>query len=187
MPAVLLVAATERELCPVDGVRTLCCGIGPVEAGIATARALAEREISEVLHVGIAGAANLEPGAIVIGSKSIYCDVLDVNATFPRVAELDPAQELVDAARRVLPDAVISPIATSGRVGGGRGYAVEAMEGFGVLRAAQLAGVPGVEIRVISNDPADADRSLWRIDDALKVLHRTIRTVVAELLHEVRG
>ncbi len=56
------------------------------------------------------------------------------------------------------------------------------MEGFGVLRAAELAGVRAVEIRVISNDPANADRSRWRIADALTVLDRTIRTVVPALL-----
>jgi len=41
------------------------------------------------------------------------------------------------------------------------------MEGFGVLRAANLAGVPAVEVRVISNAIRDADRSRWRLSDAL--------------------
>jgi hypothetical protein len=38
------------------------------------------------------------------------------------------------------------PIATAARVGGSSGYQVEAMEGFGVLRAAELAGVPALEV-----------------------------------------
>ena len=41
------------------------------------------------------------------------------------------------------------------------------MEGFAVLRAAELAGVPAVEVRVVSNRPEDADRGLWRIEEAL--------------------
>jgi nucleoside phosphorylase len=90
---------------------------------------------------------------VVVGSESIYCDVLDSNSTLPRVAHLTPSPALVDAARTALPGAVIAPIATAARVGGGAGYPVEATEGFGVLRAAAASGVPAVEIRVISNDP----------------------------------
>jgi len=178
VPSLLLVAASDRELCEIAGARPVCCGIGPVEATLATARALAETDIAAVLHVGIAGATSLETGTVVIGSQSIYCDVLDPNATLPRVARLTPAAWLLTAMRRALPDAIVSPIATAARVGGGDGHPVEAMEGFGVLRAAAGAGVPAIEIRVISNDPADTDRSLWRIDDAVAVLHQTIKTAV---------
>ena len=46
------------------------------------------------------------------------------------------------------------------------------MEGFGVLRACALAGVPGVELRAISNAVNEADRSRWRIDEALELLAR---------------
>ena len=70
----LVVAATERELAPVEGARTAICGIGPVEAAAATARALAEERPSAVLHVGIAGARGLEPLTLVIGSEAVYCD-----------------------------------------------------------------------------------------------------------------
>jgi futalosine hydrolase len=178
VPLPLLVVATDRELCPVNGARTLCCGIGPVEATLMTARALAEEKPSALLHVGIAGATHLEPGTVVIGSKSIYCDVLDPRSTLPRIAELKPSRMLVDLAQIALPDAVTAPIATAARVGGGAGYPVEAMEGFGVLRAAAASRVSAVEIRVISNNPADTDRQRWRIEDALAVVHRVIRTVV---------
>jgi nucleoside phosphorylase len=102
-------------------------------------------------------------------------------STLPRVAHLTPSPALVDAARRALPDAVTAPIATAARVGGGAGYPVEAMEGFGVLRAAAASGVAAVEIRVISNDPGDADRRLWRIEDALSAVHRVIRTLAPVL------
>jgi futalosine hydrolase len=66
----------------------------------------------------------------------------------------------------------VLPIATSGRVGGGIGYDVEAMEGFGVLRAAELASVPALELRVVSNLVRERDRSAWNITEALDVLHR---------------
>jgi futalosine hydrolase len=44
------------------------------------------------------------------------------------------------------------------------------MEGYAVLRAAALAGVPAVEVRVLSNAVGEADRSRWRLDDAKSVL-----------------
>jgi futalosine hydrolase len=178
---VLLVAATERELLPVAGVDELCCGIGPVEAALATARALADRPHEAVLHVGIAGATSLEPGTLVIGTESVYCDVIDANATLPRVSRIEVEPELVARAREALPEARAMPIATCARVGGGALCEVESMEGFGVLRAAALAGVPAVEVRVISNSVSHADRSLWRIDDALATLRDAVPRVVAAL------
>jgi nucleoside phosphorylase len=69
--AVLLVAATERELVGVEGLDQVCCGIGPVEAGLGTAHALARRRHDVVLHVGIAGATSLAPGTIVVGTESV--------------------------------------------------------------------------------------------------------------------
>jgi nucleoside phosphorylase len=83
----------------------LCCGIGPVEAAVATSRALAERQFSAVLQVGIAGAVTLEPGTVVLGSESVYSDVLDPNATSPRVARLAPDAALLARARAAMPDA----------------------------------------------------------------------------------
>jgi nucleoside phosphorylase len=64
----------------------------------------------------------------------------------------------------------VRPIGTSARVGGSHGVDVEAMEGFAVLRACELAGVPAVEIRAISNELAEGDRSRWRIGRALDAL-----------------
>jgi futalosine hydrolase len=177
----LVVAATECELSHVDGAETLVCGIGPVEAAVTTARALAARAPDAVVHVGIAGAVTLEPPALVVGSEAVYADVADVAARFPVVDRVRASPELVAAARRALPAAHLLPIATSAGVGGGAGYEVEAMEGFGVLRAAQLAGVPAVELRAVSNLVGDSDRALWRIDDALAALADATRRVLAEL------
>jgi futalosine hydrolase len=167
---VLVVAATERELQSLDGVETLCTGIGPVEAALATARRLAARPPAAIVHIGIAGARTIEPPALVLGSESVYCDVLDAASLLPRVDRAAPDPELLDAARHALPEAHVLPIATSARVGGGTSCEVEAMEGFGVLRAAELAGVPAVELRAISNAVDEADRAHWRIGDALDEL-----------------
>ena len=171
----LVVAATERELAPVAGARTLVCGIGPVEAASSTARALAQERPSAVLHVGIAGAHGLEPLTLVLGSVAVYCD-----AAGPLVpARAEPDAGLLARLRDAFPDAPVLPIGTSARVGGSDGVDVEAMEGFAVLRACELAGVRAVEVRVVSNAIGEPDRTLWRFDDAFATLADTLPRLVA--------
>ena len=166
----LIVAATARELALLDGHETFSCGIGPVEAALQTARALEERRPDAVLHVGIAGSPTLVAPALVLGSEAVYCDVIDASSTLPRVERAWPDAVLLELIRAVLPEAHVLPIATCGRVGAGMGFDVEAMEGFGVLRACELAGVPAVELRAISNSPDEEDRTRWRFDDAFAAL-----------------
>ena len=175
----LVVAATERELALVRGVETFVCGVGPVDAAAATARVLTARRPDAVLHIGLAGARGIEPPALVLGSESVYSDVIDPGSAFPRVERVEPEAALLARVRSALPDALVLPIATSGRVSGGSGCDVEAMEGFGVLRACALAGVPAVELRAISNDVDEADRAKWRFDDALAALADAVARVLA--------
>jgi futalosine hydrolase len=177
---VLVVAATARELAGVDGARKLCCGIGPVEAAAATARALAEARPSALLHVGVAGARSLEPGTVVVGWEAVYCDV---EAAIPVVNRVSAEPALLDRVRATLPGAALLPIGTSARVGSvPAGIEVEAMEGFGVLRAAALAGVPAVEVRVIANVVGEPDRARWRLAEAFD----TLDGVVGRLLSTFR-
>ncbi len=137
-----------------------------MEAALQTARVLEERQPAAVLHVGIAGARTLAPLTVVIGSESIYCDVA---AAIPVVDRILPDAELLERCRAALPDAAVVPIGTSAAVGGGT-CDVEAMEGFGVLRACELAGVPAVELRVVSNSPDESDRSKWLFEEAFELL-----------------
>ena len=176
---VLVVAATELELELIEGAETLCCGIGPVEAAHTTARALARAAPEALLHVGLAGARGLRPGTVVLGAEAVYCDLVDATRSFPRVERATPDPALLDRARRALPEAVVLPIGTSARVGGGANCAeVEAMEGFAVLRAAAGAGVPALELRAVSN-AYDDDRDDWRVEDALEALSAAVTTLLA--------
>ena len=50
-----------------------------------------------------------------------------------------------------------------------------------MLRAAELAGIPAVEVRTISNRPGDSDRGLWRIEDALARLGEIVPPLLEEL------
>jgi nucleoside phosphorylase len=180
----LLVAATQRELCGHDG---LVCGVGPVEASVATARALALRRFDAVLHVGLAGARDLPVGSVVVGTESVYCDL---SAEWPVVDRVTPDTGLVERVRAALPDAAAAPIHTSAAVGAASdtvssGPLVEAMEGFGVLRAAERAGVPALEVRVVSNEIGEEDRSRWQVDVALDALEDALPKIVPTLVDAV--
>jgi futalosine hydrolase len=179
---ILVVAATERELAGADGAAVLACGIGPVEAAAATARALAESRPSGLLHVGIAGARGIAVPQLVIGSEAVYEDAAGgglVPGLVPGLVRADA--DLLAGAQRALPEAVVLPIGTSARVGGTSGCTVEAMEGFAVLRTAELAGVPALEVRAVSNEIDEPDRARWRFDEALAALDRALPLLLAEL------
>ncbi len=170
----LVVAATDRELEGVDGAATLACGIGPVEAAAATANALCRERPDAILHVGLAGRRGFTDCELVLGSEALYCD-----AQGPLVpARVRPDVELLAAARAALPEARVVPIGTSARVGGVSDCDVEAMEGFAVLRVAELARVPALEVRVVCNEVEEPDRALWRFDEALGLLRAALPRLV---------
>lgn len=179
----LVVAATVIELEWVEGVETLATGVGPVEAAAASARRLAEDPPDAVLHVGIAGvrrAAGLGIGALVVGSEARYGDLRAAIPTLTTTALPDPT--LVTLVRAALPEASCEPIATTAAVGSGDpGCRIEAMEGFAVLRAAERAGVPAVELRAVSNEIEETDRSKWDFKGGLEALGAAGRRVLAGL------
>lgn len=179
---VLVVAATARELAAPDGWATLVCGVGPVDAAARVAAAIAVNKPAAILHVGIAGArtsSGLVPPQLVIGTDAVYCDLSVPRRFAPDRVVCD--SRLLDAVRRSLPEAPCRAIGTSGRVGHTTGCDIEAMEGFAVLRAAQLADVPAIEVRAISNSIEESDRARWKFDDAFDA----IRAVTARLAREI--
>ena len=133
------------------------------------------------MHVGLAGARDLAPGSLVVGTEAVYCDL---SAEWPVVDRASPDERLRELVVEALPDAICAPILTSAAVGGAgtgpaQGPLVEAMEGFGVLRAAALAGVPAVEVRAVSNPIGEADRSRWDLDSGFRALAAALPVVVA--------
>jgi futalosine hydrolase len=187
-PRILVVAATARELAPPGDWIGLTCGAGPVEAAVSTAAAVARHCPAAVLHVGIAGARRvcaLPPGALVVGTVSRYCDLGELPAEWA-TREIEPSATLLAALRTALPSAAYHPIGTSGRVGGTTGHEVEAMEGFGVLRAAQQAGIPAIEVRAISNDIEERDRAQWHFGAAFDAITAITPTLVRVLQHALQ-
>jgi len=168
---ILVVAATARELASPDGWLSLQCGVGPVEAAARTAAAIAALRPAAILHVGIAGARRaraLAPASLVIGAEARYCDSNVPAEWAPSTVSASPM--LLHAVQHALPHAPTLTIGTSARVGGTSDCDVEAMEGFGVLRAAQLAGVPAIEVRAVSNEIEEADRARWHFDAAFAAI-----------------
>jgi nucleoside phosphorylase len=173
----LVVAATQRELEGADGAATLACGIGPVEAAAATASRLCREPPPAILHVGLAGRRGFQGCEVVIGSEALYCD-----AAGPLVpARARPDAGLLAAAREALPEARVLPIGTTAHVGGLSDCDIEAMEGFAVLRAAALAGVPALEVRVVSTEVEEPDRALWRFDEALELLRGALPRLIGAI------
>lgn len=177
----LIVAATEPELrgaSGLAGVEVLECGVGPVDAAARVADRLArEPRPSGVLHVGIAGArreTGFEPGYLVLGATSVYCD------TTSRLVERELAADpvLLADVHRAFGDSPVLTIGTSADVGGTSGVDVEAMEGFGVLRACHFAGMPALEVRTIANEIEEDDRANWHFDVALDALAAALPLLV---------
>jgi futalosine hydrolase len=189
---ILLVSATRAELhrfsAPPE-VRWISSGIGPVEAALATARAIVEMRPSLVLNAGIAGAFRgaAVPGEVVaVGHETLVELALEGGGEpdlpeglrLEREASSDPALLKTAAAaglRSARGITVATITATGARAAALRqsaGADVESMEGFAVLRAAALAGVPAIEIRGISNYVGDRASSEWDFEAGARATAR---------------
>jgi futalosine hydrolase len=179
---ILVVCALFEELSGFarDGVRVVAVGVGPVEAAAETARVLASTHPRCVVNAGIGGGfrGRAQVGDAVLVREEHYVELGredDEPLTLPggreleRVAASDDA--LIAAYVDGVPDARIGDGVTSATITTSDARAafldaryapaVESMEGFAVLRAAALAGVPAVEVRGISNLVGDRAKSGW--------------------------
>ncbi|MFD0021054.1 futalosine hydrolase [Streptomyces sp. NPDC058382] len=172
----------------------LAGGAGPAAAAASAAFALASAPAPErydlVISAGIGGGF---PGVAPVGSLVVAGRIgaADLGAETPagfvpvtglgfgRVWHLPP-RSLVRAVSAAT-GAVTGDILTVSTVTGSAeraaallcahpGAVAEAMEGFGVAEAAELTGVPVLEIRAVSNAVGPRDRDAWRIGDALTAL-----------------
>jgi len=195
---VCALAAELRGLEPRDGVDVLAAGIGPVEAAAATARALALGAYAAVVNAGIAGAfrgrarigeallvreerlsdlglegggaLTLPDGASLIGSVAADPDLLArCDGLLPRGRGLTVAQ-------------VTTTDATAERLLRKYDADVESMEGFAVLRAALLAGVPALEVRGISNEVGDRAHSGWDFGAGSRAAVAALNAVLDRLI-----
>lgn len=180
---ILIVCAVAAELAALRRgplVDVVAVGVGPVEAALGTSRALWARPYRAVINTGIAGGfrPRVAVGDAVAVGREHYVELgLEDGTAFP----LPGGLSLV---RSVESDAVLlracAQARTAVRIGTGItcatvtstdaraavldqrfGADVESMEGFAVLRAAQLAGVPALELRGVSNLVGDRGTNGW--------------------------
>lgn len=198
LPAIGMVDGLKvhRAMTPAGLIDVVCGGIGPVAAAVATSCAL-RAGYDLVLSAGIAGGfPATEIGGVAVADAVVHADLGTETAHgFASMAELGwgPVRFDVDSglagelARRS--SGVLGAVLTVSTVCGTQARAdrlraahpdavAEAMEGVGVCRAAQRAGVPFGEVRTISNRVGPRDRDSWRVGDALSALTVAFRSML---------
>jgi futalosine hydrolase len=198
---ILVVCAVAKELSFLasrDGVEVLVTGVGPVEAAAEVARALATNGYTAVVNAGIAGAF---PGAADVGDSVVVAEdtiELDLENGTPlslpdglHVHQCSASDAgLVNALRSagfpclrgVTVSRVTATDATSERLRS-MGAEVESMEGFSVLRAAEIAHIRAIQVRGISNLVCDRAKSNWNFAAGVAGLER-ILTATLDLLQQ---
>jgi futalosine hydrolase len=179
---ILVVCAVLAELRGFarDGVHVVAVGVGPVEAAIGTARALTAQPYRLTVNAGIGGAFTdrASVGAVVAVTDERYVELgredraalsLPGGLQLETACAADPL--VLERYRSSAPAVRFGPGITSATITTTAARAaaldvlyrpaVESMEGFAVLRASMLAGVPAVELRGISNIVGDRATSGW--------------------------
>ncbi len=180
---ILIVCALAQELASFEApahIDVVPVGVGPVEAALGAARALATKRYALAINVGIGG--GFRGRAAVGDAVAVAHDhFADLGREDAGALALPDGYELVGTAAS---DERLMALYRSGALGAhvGAGITsatittsdaradllaarfaphVESMEGFAVLRAAELAGVPALELRGISNLVGDRERGDW--------------------------
>jgi futalosine hydrolase len=187
-----------RAFAPPAGVDVVNTGIGPVEAAAAVARALARNGYSAVVNAGIAGAfaRRCRVGDAVIVAEERLADLGREHGgpiTLPDgVTTVDRAFADDGLLERCagLPLAVVTGVTvslvtttdeTADRLVRTYDADVESMEGFAVLRACELAGVPALEVRGISNVVGPPATSGWDFRAGARATVAALEAVLARL------
>lgn len=196
---ILVVCALSAELRafePRAGVEVFACGVGPVEAAAATARKLALGSFSAVVNAGIAGAFR---GSARVGEARIVVDEalaglglegggafsLPGDATLVDRIAVDPAflhrcaDSAIPHARGLTVAQVTATDATARALRERYGADVESMEGFAVLRASALAGIPALEVRGISNYVGARETAEWDFRAGSLAVIAALETIIA--------
>lgn len=194
--------AVLRGLSGIGAFDVRLAGVGPASAAATTATALASADYDLVISAGIGGgfAGQADIGAIVLASEIVAADLgaespdgfISVDAlgfgTSRIAADAALAMRWAETLRAAGKPVAVGPIVTvctatgtaasaSALAARVTGAAAEGMEGFGVATAAQLRGVPVLEIRAVSNPVGPRDRSVWRIPEALRSLESAFSTL----------
>ncbi len=195
---ILVVCALLAELRYVSerpNVEVLACGVGPVEAAVAVAGALARGRYDAVVNAGIAGAfrGSARVGDAVLVRDDVLADLglegggplsLPDGATLVERTTADSAllgictPTALPLVRGVTVAQVTATDATAARLRARYAADVESMEGFSVLRAAAVAKIPALEVRGISNYVGDRVSGEWDFAAGARATARALEAVL---------
>lgn len=193
---ILISCAVGKELAflrPEPHVELLVTGVGPVEAAASVSRALAQSRYDLVIAAGLAGAFE---GAAQIGDGVVVSDeMLELDLETGKPIALPDGAAVVNRAASdlTLVDRMVElgfasvrgitvPRVTATDGSAARlaafGVGVETMEGYAVLRAAEIAGVAAIEVRGISNIVCDRHNSRWDFSAGVQGTQRVLSALL---------
>ncbi|MCW2527083.1 MAG: Futalosine hydrolase [Pseudonocardiales bacterium] len=193
--------STLTATTPHGRVDLLAAGAGVAAAAAATGSALAAASYDLVLSVGVGGGfAPAQVGETVVASAVVHADLgAESEDGFLSADELGLAHTRTDLSPSLVRElahrcsartgtvlsisTVTGTAATAAELAHRHPDAVaEAMEGAGVLAAANAHRVLFGEIRTISNMVGPRDRSAWQLQPALAAITAAISAIVAQPL-----
>jgi futalosine hydrolase len=152
-------------------------------------RALAQQRYRLLINAGLGGA--IDGSAEIGDGVAVSDEILELGLEDGRPIVLPEGQNVVDKVHsdvrlvaavanrgcRVLRGITVSRVTSSEETAARiarLGVGVESMEGFAALRAAQIAGVPAIELRGISNRVGSRERSAWSFEQGQSGLQRVL-------------
>ncbi len=194
---ILVACAVGEELGflrPAPHVEMLVTGVGVVESASAVSRALAQSRYDLVVSAGIAGAFSREAaiGEGVVVSEELFELGLETGAAIAlpenrRVvdragSDLALVDRVVELGFRSVRGITVSRVTATDETAmrcAGLGVAVESMEGFAVLRAAEIAGVPAIEVRGISNIACERSQARWDFNAGVRGVEKVLNALLS--------
>jgi futalosine hydrolase len=174
------VAAELRAFASRASVEVVAVGVGPVEAGIGTMRAIAQNKYRYIINAGIGGGfrGRAKVGDAVAVTDECYAEIglegggalnLPDGITLRERVSSDAAlvttyRTRVEGARLgtgVTSATITTTDARAQNLAQRFAPAIESMEGFAVLAAAASANIPAIELRGVSNLVGDREKSEW--------------------------
>lgn len=183
-----------------EGFALALCGLGPVDAGVAASRYLADPEYELCVLAGLAGGfAERAPGTpSLVEVRSFVME--GQGAANEGGVQAWEKMDLPETVRGPLPVATREQIQgrpcglpavtalTVSACSGSKAVAmqrsqdhpdvqIEEMEGFAVARACRLARTPMACVRALSNEVGERDKKRWHVAEAMALLWDHLRSL----------
>jgi nucleoside phosphorylase len=213
MTRTLIVSAWNPEIAPLRRMlrpaprrwAAAAVGIGPVDAAVGAARAIARFRPARVIFVGTAGAYPRGRVGVEIGAAAVAGELIAVATAVlrgeaylpaPQATRSSPSRRLSaelagsggDTGRSSIvacPAAITRSAALARRIAAATGASLENLEAFAVARAAAAARVEFAAVLGVSNRVGPTGHEEWRVNHA--AASRAACAVLARYLAQPRG